>query len=182
MSESQFHAVTKAELKRQEKLLKILREQGARRKVSPLQVAPAVMPAQTITPEEGVQLQHVAGKVLRGTGEFNVPRLPDGRPIDKFFQDARQRMSLRRKDLKDAAAGERIEEQAAREKATKEQKEIKEKRDKLKEGTPDQKRRQEKERDRVEREHKWANERRCEENCRRTRDQKRKDGEGFTAF
>ncbi len=185
MSESQFHAVTKAEMKRQEQLLKILREQGASKKTITPPVAPPVMPVQPVAPKEGASLQHVAGKVLHGTGEFNVPRLPDGKAVDKFFQDAHQRISFRRQALKDAAARERAEAEHAREKAMqdqKEQKAIDDKREKIKEGTPDQKRRRDKERDRVEREQKWADNHRGEDNNRRGRDQKRKDGEGFTAF
>ncbi len=96
MSESQFHAVTKAELKRQEYLLKILQEQKARPKIVPPPVAPPVMPAQTAAPKEAIHVQRLAEKVFRGTGEFNVPRLPDGRPVDKFFQDARNSKCVRK--------------------------------------------------------------------------------------
>ncbi len=185
MSESQFHSATKTELKRQEQLLKILRDQRASKKIITPPVSPPVMPVQPVAPKEGASLQRVAGKVLHGTGEFNVPRLPDSKPVDKFFQDARQRVSFRRQALKDAAARERAEAEHAREKAMKEEKEQKEidaKREKLKEGTPDQKRRRDKERDRVEREQKWADNHRGEDNNCRSRDQKRKDSEGFSAF
>ncbi len=185
MSESQFHAATKAEMKRQEQLLKILREQGSRQMVVTPPVAPTIMPTQAVAPKEGASTQHVAGKVLHGTGEFNVPRLPDGRSVDKFFHDAGQRISFRREALKNEAARERAEADRAREKAMqdqKEQKAIDDKREKLKEGTPDQQRRRDKERDRVDREKKWFDNQRCEDNNRRMRDQKRKEGEGFSAF
>ncbi len=182
MSESQFHAATKAELKRQEQLLKVLREQAARQKSIPPQVAPPVVPAQVTAPREGIDTQQVVGKIFKGTGEFNVPRLPDVRPVDKFFQDARQRMSFRRKNMQEAAARERAETQIARQKDAKEQKEVEDKRDKLKEGTPEQKRRHENDRDRIEREQKWADSLNSKSEPHRNRDHKRKEGESFTAF